>query len=229
MSAPIIIFHHGLLFLGEPPELCEHAIKIAMEQMQLLKESGLLDAASEMHVGLNGGQETEFLAQGIFPDKAKITYHGLASRSENLTHVLIEERMKSLDGEAYIYYQHQKGSSHAEASSYGQFATNWRRRMQHHCVSNWRQCVADLDAGWEACGSHWLTGQGHDHSQHYFAGTFYWVKASFFKIIPSIFTRARIKESGIGALESRYEVEVVLGNGPRLPNVKSYYNGPLGT
>ena len=229
MPAPILIFHHGLFMLGDPPTLCEHALKIAMEQMHVLKESGLLDAASEFHVGINGGDESHLLAEMVFPEKAQIKYHGLDSRSENLTHVMIEERLKTLDGEAYILYEHQKGSTHEESSPYGQYATNWRRRMEFHCVTNWRQCVADLDAGYEAVGCHWLTGQGWDKSQHYFAGTYHWCKASFRKTIPSIYTRQRIKDSGIGALESRYEAEVIIGNGPRLPSVKNYYSGAIGT
>ncbi len=100
--------------------------------------------------------------------------------------------------------------------------------MMHYCVTHWQHCVKDLES-YEAVGCHWLTGQGWDKSQHYFAGNFYWVRSEFFSTIPSIYTRKRIKDSGIASLESRYEAEVIMGNGPRLPYFKNYYAGPIGT
>ena len=101
--------------------------------------------------------------------------------------------------------------------------------MMLHCVTEWRRCALDLHSGFDCCGAHWLSGQGWDKSQHYYAGTFWWCKASFFRTIPSVMTRQRIKDSGIDSIESRYEAEVVLGNGPRLPLVKNYYDGGIGT
>lgn len=229
MSVPIIIFHHACFLLGDPPTLSDSALQIGIEQMEALKNSGLLEAASEFHVGLNGGTESEFLAQAIFPEKAQVKYHGLSSKSENLTLVMIEDRLKTIDGEAYIFYQHQKGSSHAQGSDYSSLAGRWRHRMMFHCVTNWHQCVADLESGFEAVGAHWLTGQGWDHSQHYFAGNQWAARASYLKTLPSIFLRERIKNDGISALSSRYESEVWIGNGARLPKIRSYYNGAIGT
>lgn len=194
--------------------------------MQQLKSSGLEDAAEEIHCGINGGEESEFFRE-MLPSKAQVTYHGLQSKSENLTCVMMENWVKTHPGWAVLYF-HAKSSTHALGSTYGNFADNWRRRMMFHCVTNWRQCVADLESV-EACGCHWLTGQGHDRSQHYFAGTFFWVRSDFWAAIPSIFTRQRIKDSGIGSLESRYEAEVIIGNGPRLPRIVNYYAGPIGS
>jgi hypothetical protein len=224
----IAIFYHCLFVLGDPPEMLPAALEIVCDQMEALRSSGLLDAAEEMHVGVNGGKESEMFANGLLPKKAQITYHGLQSRSENLTVVMLENWVKD-HPDWYVFSFHSKGATHAMGSDYGSFAHRWRQRMEHHCIHGWRQCVADLDAGYEACGAHWLTAQGWDRSQHYFAGTMWWCKSSFFATIPSIYTRQRIKDSGIGALESRYEAEVKIGNGPRLPRVKNYYDGPMGT
>lgn len=222
----IAIFYHCLFFIGDPPDVCEKALHVVEEQMAQLKTSGLEDAAEEIHIGVNGGEESEFF-RGMLPAKAQVMYHGLQSKSENLTCVLMENWVKMHPG-WLVFYFHAKSSTHALGSAYGGFADNWRRRMMHHCVTNWRQCVDDLER-YEACGCHWLTGQGHDHSQHYFAGTFFWVRSDFWATIPSIFTRQRIKDSGIASLESRYEAEVIIGNGPRLPRVQNYYAGPIGS
>lgn len=92
--------------------------------------------------------------------------------------------------------------------------------MMRVCVERWHECVAVLGSGVEACGAHWLTGLGHDRSQHYFAGTFFFATAGYLKTLPSIMVRDRIKQSGIDSVESRYESEVWIGNGKRLPRIK---------
>lgn len=92
--------------------------------------------------------------------------------------------------------------------------------MMRVCVERWRECVAVLGSGVEACGAHWLTGQGWDHSQHYFAGTFWWSTSKFLRTLPSIMARERIKTSGLDSAESRYEAEIILGNGGRVPRIR---------
>lgn len=92
--------------------------------------------------------------------------------------------------------------------------------MMGDLVLNWNRCVHDLDDGNDIVCSRWLWNMA-DGSQHIPAGNFLWVKSSFVARLPSIFLRERIKVSGIGHLESRYESEVYWGNGPK-PNVKHY-------
>lgn len=211
--------------MGEPPELIDKAVAVVHEQMAALKLSGLEDAAEEIHIGINGGEESQLLRE-LLPAKAQITYHGLQSKAENLTIVLLENWLKT-HPDWYVLYTHAKGSTHAIGSPYGQYSDNWRQAMMWHLVTHWRQCVADLDAGHEACGCNWLTGMGWDKSQNIFGGNFWWAKSSYLRILPSIFERQRIKDSGIAAAESRYESEVWIGNGPRLPIVKVYHPGGM--
>lgn len=227
MSRPVAIFYHALFFHGAPPEFKVDAFDIVREQMLALKTTGLLSVAKHFVVGINGGKESEEFANLVIPANATRVMHGLESKSENLTLVELEKWAPKNPGWNVLYH-HAKACTHAADSDYGKYASRWRRCMQAQCIHSWRRCVADLDAGAEAVGSHWLTQQGHDHSQHYFAGNFYWVKSEFFATIPSIFTRDRIKTSGISSLESRYEAEVILGNGPRLPIVKNYADHGIG-
>jgi hypothetical protein len=227
MRIPIIIFFHTLFYLGDESHVAN--LEIILEQMHLLRTSGLENAAAEIHVGVNGGEESEFFAKSLLPPKANIVYHGLQCRSENRTLLMIEQWCRANQGEAHILYAHSKGISHAKGSDYGEnMSRPWRNRMMETCVWNWRQCVQDL-LSHEACGCHWLTGQGWDKSQHYFAGTTYWARASFLRTLPSMMLRERIKTSGLESPESRYEAEVWIGNGPRLPVVKNYYDGGIGT
>lgn len=224
MSIPIVVFYHCYLYNGDPPDLKPWAFDVVTGQMIRLNNCGLADAASEIIIGINGGNESYDVAKLVMPWKARIVCHGLENKCENPTIVLMEQWLKANLTEAHVLYFHAKGSSHDPASEYGAFDGRWRECMMFNCVDNWRRCVADL-AHFETVGCHWLTGQGWDHSQHYYAGTFFWARASYLRTLPSIMDRERIKMSGLGALDSRYEAEVWLGNGKRLPTVRDYHPG----
>lgn len=216
---PIAIFYHCCIELGDPPTVREAAVNIIREQMSALKSSGLLDAASAFIVGINGGDTSRELASLLIPSKARIVMHGLQCKNECRTIRLMEEWLLCHD-DWYVLSFHTKGASHPIGDP---MRTAWRLCMQKTVVNNWRQCVADLDSGFEAVGSHWMTPPATPPGQFIFAGSFWWAKASFLQTLPSIMDRARIKESGLDSIESRYEAEVILGNGPRPPLVKDYH------
>lgn len=223
MKPKICVFYHALMFIGDPPELSANALRIVCEQMELLHTSGLLMEADRFVVGMNGGVETRNIANLLIPAKAEVVYHGLQSKSENLTLVLIEQFVKHIPegDEWFVLYFHAKGASRPDNDP---MREPWRQCMDHHLVKNWRKCVKDLEAV-ESVGCHWATPPKTPPTQYIWAGNFWWCRSSFLKTLPSIYERARIKESGIDSLESRYEAEVLLGNGPRPPTVKDYCPG----
>lgn len=227
---PIAIFYHCLFFMGTPPELMSNACSIVANQMDALRETGLLDAASEMVAGINGGKESDEVANLLLPAKARRILHGLQCRNECRTILALEQWSKT-HPDWYVLYFHSKGATHAADDGY---SVAWRGCMMKGVVKNWRRCVADMDAGYDAVGSHWMVPPATPPGQHIFAGNFFWVKSSFVLTLPSIMERIRIKVSGIDAPISRYESEVWIGNGPRVPNVKDYHGpnwnpGQLGT
>lgn len=212
---PIAVFYHCLFCLGEPPEERPVAFGIVHEFVACLRESGLLDACSEFIVGVNGGSESEDYAKISFPPKAKIVYHGLQSRAENLTICNLYEWSKLNPGRL-ILYCHAKGCTHPADSGYGQGVSGpWRRTMTQYLVSGWRECVAQLEAGADVVCCHWMWNMGSDQSQHIPAGNFLWTTSNFVASLPSMYERDRIKTSGIDNVESRYEAEVFWGNGRR--------------
>lgn len=223
MSSNIAIFYHGLVCLGEPARVLPHAVWIITEQMDQMERYGLLAAASEIHVGINGGTESMTLAKAKLPAKANVVFHGLASRAENLTIVMIEEWVKTHPG-WNVLYLHAKGATKGIASEEGRLSAGWRNGMMHDLVVNWRRCVADLDSGYDVVCSTFMWGMV-GGVQNIAAGNFWWAKSDFLALLPSIAQTARVKESGIAALESRYEAEVWIGNGPA-PKVRSYRPQP---
>jgi hypothetical protein len=217
----IAIFYHCLFLNGEPPKVLPAALSIIPEQMALLKTIGLLDAASDMIVGVNGSEESRVFVDSFLPAKARVVFHGLQCKNECRTLLELEKWLTGHE-DWYVLYFHAKGSTHPLGDS---FSATWRNCMTRHVIQNWKQCVADLDAGFEAVGCHWMVPPATPIGQHIFAGTFWFAKSSYLLTLPSIMLRDRIKVSGIDSAESRYEAEVWIGNGPRLPKVRDYH-GP---
>lgn len=215
----IAIFYHGVFFLGRPPERLPNAATIVADQMSQMSNFGLLDAADEIHVGINGEEESIDLAAMTIPAKADVTFHGLDSRSENLTILMLENWAKTHPG-WYVLYLHSKGATNKPGSDDAKFAPPWRGGMMFDLVVNWRKCVDDLQSGFDIVCSYWMWNAA-DGTQHIPAGNFWWAKSDFIATLPSIHLRERIKMSGIESLESRYEAEVWIGNGKK-PTVKSY-------
>lgn len=215
------VFYHCLFFHGSPPELRWNALEIISDHMTLMKNSGLESAAQEITIGINGGEESRDIARMILPRKARLVFHGLDSKAENLTIVEIEKWLPT-HPDWYVLYWHSKGATHQDQDP---LRTRWRECMTRNCVGYWGRCVQDLDAGFESVGCHWMTGAQTPPGQSIWAGNYWWAKASFLLTLPSIMLRDRIKQSGIAAVESRYESEVWIGNGPRLPRIRDYH-GP---
>lgn len=216
---PIAIFYHCLFYHGNPPSFRENAFKIIRSQMEALWDSGLWEAATEIVVGINGSDESKKVVDSIIPPKAKRIFHGLESKAENLTIVELEKWIPG-HPDWHVLYFHSKGATHNGIDDYSRFSNSWRECMMNDLVVNWKTCVADLNAGAESVGCHFMRGMA-DGTQNIWAGNFWWATSNFLATVPSIFLRERIKTSGISAAESRYEAEVWIGNG-RLPIVKEY-------
>jgi hypothetical protein len=84
--------------------------------------------------------------------------------------------------------------------------------MERVVIWRWRECVANLEAGFDAAGPHWLNCPM-GHNQHYFGGNFWWAKAAFINTLPPMAENATEHQQF-------YEAEVWLGTGPRLPHVR---------
>src|ERR1039458_5885693 len=91
MKAPLAIFYHCLLGLGDRSDFSHTAFKIVAEQMDALKVSGLLAESSHFCVGINGGHESLIAANAIIPEKAQIVMHGLQCHNECRTIRMIEQ------------------------------------------------------------------------------------------------------------------------------------------
>lgn len=218
----ISIFYHTLFYKDSRHNLLPSARDITIDQMAELQSSGLLDAASEIIIGVNGGIESEELANNILPQKAKLIYHGLENKNENLTIAEIEKWIPGHE-DHFVLYFHCKGGSYVP--NHG-FTTAWRNCMMKHLIANWKQCVNDLNSGYDAVGCHWLTKQQYPTLINIpiFGGNFWWAKASFLDTLPPIREASAVTLHGIQSHSSRYEAEAWFGNGKQIPKIKDYHH-----
>lgn len=215
----IAVFYHCLFFMRDRNTLTPSGVEVVSEQMNEIRKNGLLDSADYFSVGINGGAESAAYSVMLIPNKAIVHYHGLDSHNENPTLKMIEDWLPGHEGWNVLYF-HSKGATHP----YDDYMrSRWRGCLMRHCVKNWRQCVKDLDSGYESVGCHWMTYPKTPKGQSIWGGTFFWAKSDFLLTLPSIMLRDRIKQSGLKHFDSRYEAEVWIGNGPRIPRVKDYH------
>lgn len=216
---PIAIFYHCLFFVGDRRQLTPSGIQIVNEQMESLIQTGLLDACQHFSVGINGGEESRVYASILIPHKATLFFHGLDSHNENSTLVNVESWLPGHPGWNVLYF-HSKGATWP----YDDYTrSRWRGCMMRNVVANWRQCVKDLDSGFDSVGCHWMTPPATPVGQRIWAGTFWWATSDYLLTLPSIMNRDRIKVSGLKHRDSRYESEVWIGNGQFPPRINDYH------
>lgn len=168
---PIAIWHHSYLSGGDPPPDASHSLRIVIEQMTALEESGLSRSASEIHLCVNGSEADHIAVCCCAPEKARVIHHQSGHGSELPTLKLVQDWVKDHPG-WYVLYHHTKGACYPG----NELWRAWRLCMQHVVVDNWRQCVKDLDDGYDCVGAHWLTPQKYPDlmTSPYFGGNFFW-------------------------------------------------------
>lgn len=202
----IAIFYHTVLSINP-----EYALEVLHEQTRLLGQSGLHDACDQFIIGVNGAEEeAERIRAGVGP-KAQVVAHPPEkwSSGECPTLQYLGEWVLGFP-DHYVLYLHMKGVTHARNSPGHRMWKEWRHAMQDVCVRQWPRCVAWLDNGYESVGTRWM-----DQSNgSYWAGNFWWAKASFLATLPPIKPEGHLQGG-------RFEAEVWIGKGPRLPRRKN--------
>lgn len=179
----IIIAYHAYLY-------GEHYVKMMASQFRSLIDSGLIQEASEMYIGLivAAGNETGVAwVQNYWRDlpKVKIKVYS-ENREEAETMLWISEHAKT-NPEDYILYFHTKG-----ISKYSKGTEDWRKYMEYFVIENWRDCILKLNEGYDACGVLWnttkdtmqpTTGIRKRKNYPHFSGTMWWATAAYINLL----------------------------------------------
>lgn len=188
----LAVWYHTILMNGQNPKDGrfsqreidpDWSIPLMLEQMDTLKTSGLLDAAKEVVVCVNGGTENQVAARSCAPAKARFIANGSNAHSLLPTvRALREWSIKHQDW--YVCFFHIKGVTHKQQA----IDFLWRKCMEHWTIRNWRQCVRDLGMGCDSVGTHWLTPERFHGlvKSPFWGGMFFWAKASFLAELPDV-------------------------------------------
>lgn len=172
----IKIFYHLVDFPGWK--------NIADEQLNRIKDSGLLDVA-ELHLNLHYNHSSFDQLKTEWPQPNIIWHHSTATTEdrEHPTLVLMQQTILNSTEDCHVLYMHLKGVTHiGKDSEY--FVRDWRRYMDWFNIVNWRQAVKKLDEGYESVGVNWypapLNTKIGTPGKHY-SGTGYWTTSKFLK------------------------------------------------
>lgn len=179
---PISVWYHCRLFGGEPEINPDFSLPLMGEQMETMKDSGLLSACQELVVCVNGDGANKAAARGLAP-KARFVDNG--SQAKSLLPTVNALREWSIQHPDWLVcFWHIKGVTHPK----DYLNTVWRHCMEKWVIKHWRQCVADILAGHDTVGAHWLTREqyGDIVTYPFWGGQFFWAKASFLAELPAL-------------------------------------------
>ena len=206
-------YHCKLSGDGIPSE--DAAISIMYEQMEALKNSGLAEAAEEIHIGVNGDDGQGLLAASLAPDESVVHVHGKDARSELPTFALIRHWIPCHQDWAVLYH-HSKGVT----KPYEEFHHHHRRTMEAAVVWKWKRCVDDLERGYDAVGINLVDPKTRPVLPgRFFAGNFWWARADYLAQLRPIPDSCRDYSN----TEERCLAEGWVGNNsPRRPMMLDY-------
>lgn len=176
--SPIAIFYHCCFSSPCGRVNPETAIELMADQMAALTVSGLADAASEIHIYCQGGEENLPWLRELSPEKSVLHFNHSAI-SEVPT---IYQLQQWLPGHEHwvVFYHHIKGITKKDGIN-----EPARLKMTAALVDQWRRCVKDLDNGFDAVGINLV----HPEKRPvfpgcFFAGNFWWARVVYLQKLP---------------------------------------------
>lgn len=210
MAMKIAVWYHTILsgprIHNEP-----HALALTQNQMNALKLSGLLDAADEFFVGINGGDGDALLVSAMSPcPLVNLLVNGTEAASELAT---LNHLQKWLKPGWSVFYHHIKGVQYPGNPIWNR----WRKCMENACVWGWRECHMLLESGrCDTCGAHWMTSAKYPmlpKNHRYWGGNFWWATSDYLLTLPPVKP---------DSFEARYDAETWIGSGRKTPKVHDF-------
>lgn len=170
---------------------------ILREQMETLKQCGLEDAASEIHLGFQGSDEGFLeVSEHLLPGKASI--HRLPEELGEIPTLQLIHNWIRDHADWNVCYFHGKGASHANLTH------RWRHCMERAILWRWQECVEALKTV-DSAGAHWMRNA---HGQWFWGGNFWWCSGRYLSQLPAPGTY------------SRWDAEIWVSNVTKMPSVK---------
>lgn len=173
---------------------------IMVEQMETLKQCGLLEAADEMHIGFQGTPVGLKEVENQRAPAEAMVHKVEEVLGEIPTLKLIHAWAPDHPGWKVCYF-HAKGASHEDATHH------WRHCLERAVLWRWRECVAALDRV-DSAGAHWMQNA---HKQWFWGGNFWWATTAYLSQLPP--------PDQFAPAAQRWGSELWISNVTRLPRV----------
>jgi hypothetical protein len=146
--------------------------KLFEEQTDLLIESGLMDAADLVYIGINNGTTIPDL------DRPNIIYNINTEQhlEEGPTMKALLKFAEENDGYSILYF-HMKGVT----KQHSRPVIDWRQMMSYYLIENWERCVKILP-NYDAVGTNYVDNYRGGYDPHY-SGTFWWSKSEYIRTL----------------------------------------------
>lgn len=175
-SLPINVFYHICMI--------NHYKEIVKEHLELIVSSGLYDVIDNIYIGCLGSKKEINNLHDILSayDKIKIySFDTNLEKFEFATLQVIEDICESGE-EFYGLYIHTKGCSYPgnEGGKY------WRDYMNYYNISQWEDCIDQLDIGYDTFGVKLLSAANPPSFTMHYSGNFFWFYSEYAATLPRI-------------------------------------------
>lgn len=209
----IAIFYH----IYQDPD--SNWIPIVDNQIELLSNSGLLNAAEVLYIGLNGDQDLP-----PFPiDPTKMSVNTNSDWRDERETLRALKKFGEDNEDFVILYIHNKGVTDPDNTN----IKDWVDILNYFCITRWKDCLKVLETRFGAVGA--LLKERHYH------GNFWWADAGYIKSLPDTKLHREYKISflecdpeywiGDGGIENLHGIYTTLFNHYDTPYPKHLYEG----
>lgn len=158
------------------------ADKVALEQINRIRNSGLMDNIDQFYICINGDL-TQFLnSVSALQEYKNIRFiiKDDVSVWEYPTLTFLHQQCQLDTEDSAVFYYHLKGLSRPNA-----FATDWRRFLEYWNIDNWRACYETLQQGYDTVGVNYTRSEDGIQWPHY-SGNIWWARSSYIKKLRSL-------------------------------------------
>ena len=180
--------------------------QVFIEQLERLESSGLLEAATLLHIGVNG-EEPLPKHPKLEDAKVRVVFNSKPNWNSEIESLVALNRTAHTNSDAKILYMNSLGvtwdANNPELSQtmiqtmdgeipYPVVCENkvkWRRYLEYFTIDQWKLCVSELTlhdcVGAELCNGGILGGK--QHSQLHYSGNFWWATSGYIRTLDPMF------------------------------------------
>lgn len=157
-------------------------LKLVSDQIKLLHITGLYEACSFIHIGINGQEPFPFNNK-----KIKIQYNKDSWSEETQTLNSLRNFCEQNDDWNILYF-HTKGITRLSQETY-----DWRKIMEYFCIEKWKESIEILN-DYNTVGSLYMDECYYGFFPHY-SGNFWWAKSEYIRTLDHSYLDSGIRQN----------------------------------